>query len=280
MQDDGVLAKILVPAHGGELACGQPIALLVEDQAAYAQFLSLDPSVYSGSAAAVSSPAAAPADSPAPVVAATPQRFSPAAKHRIASAGLSASAAVANLVGSAKHGIITKADIVNAQLTGALSLAPSRTAAVAAPSSSVPAAVVVPAPVLASVPASVPPPPPAAAAAGPVNDRYVDVPNSNMRKVIARRLTESKATVPHLYLSVECEIDALLELRKTLKKDLDVAVSVNDIVIKSAALALRDTPRANARWNKAASTVQDGEGKVDISVAVRAFQYWIEIKYY
>lgn len=51
-------------------------------------------------------------------------------------------------------------------------------------------------------------------AAEPANERYVDIPNSNMRKVIARRLTESKSTVPHLYMSVECEIDELLNLRK------------------------------------------------------------------
>ena len=50
--------------------------------------------------------------------------------------------------------------------------------------------------------------------AEPANERYVDIPNSNMRKVIARRLTESKSTVPHLYMSVECEIDELLALRK------------------------------------------------------------------
>ena len=57
-------------------------------------------------------------------------------------------------------------------------------------------------------------------------------------------------------------------LPQVLKKDLDVTVSVNDLVIKSAALALRDTPRVVSRWNAATQSVQDGQGKVDISVAV------------
>ena len=52
----------------------------------------------------------------------------------------------------------------------------------------------------------------------PVNARYTDIPNTNMRKIIAKRLTESKATVPHFYSSIECEIDELMALRKSLKK--------------------------------------------------------------
>ena len=66
-------------------------------------------------------------------------------------------------------------------------------------------------------------------------------------------MTESKATVPHFYVSMECEIDELMALRKSLKKDLDVNISVNDLVIKSAALALRDVPEVNAKWNKVSS---------------------------
>jgi pyruvate dehydrogenase E2 component (dihydrolipoamide acetyltransferase) len=73
--------------------------------------------------------------------------------------------------------------------------------------------------------------------------------------------------VPHLYVTIECNIDALLNLRKTLKRDMDVNVSVNDLVIKGAALALRDVPEANAKWNKGAGRA-DASGGVDISVAV------------
>ena len=54
--------------------------------------------------------------------------------------------------------------------------------------------------------------------APPVNSKYIDIPNTNMRKIIAKRLTESKATVPHFYTSIECEIDELMALRANLKK--------------------------------------------------------------
>jgi pyruvate/2-oxoglutarate dehydrogenase complex dihydrolipoamide acyltransferase (E2) component len=53
---------------------------------------------------------------------------------------------------------------------------------------------------------------------GPVNSNYTDIPNSNMRGIIASRLTDSRATVPHFFTSIECEIDELLALRQTLKK--------------------------------------------------------------
>ena len=103
----------------------------------------------------------------------------------------------------------------------------------------------------------------------PVNPHYKDIPNSNMRKVIAKRLTESKATVPHFYTSIECEVDKLMTLRKTLKREMNLNISVNDFVIKAAALALRDVPEANSRWNKQKSAVDAStSGQVDISVAV------------
>lgn len=93
------------------------------------------------------------------------------------------------------------------------------------------------------------------------------VPNSKVRKIIARRLTESKAAIPHFYLNVECEIDALLELRKTLNdRSTDSGkLSVNDFVVKAAAEALRKVPEANATWTDEAVLLYDD---VDVSVAV------------
>ena len=69
-----------------------------------------------------------------------------------------------------------------------------------------------------------------------------------MRKVIARRLTEAKQTIPHFYLSMDCELDALLKLRQELnaRAGADYKLSVNDFVIKALALALRQVPAANA----------------------------------
>jgi pyruvate dehydrogenase E2 component (dihydrolipoamide acetyltransferase) len=101
------------------------------------------------------------------------------------------------------------------------------------------------------------------------------IPNNNMRKVIAKRLTESKQTVPHFYLTVECELDKLLDIRKDLNfeaeskagKDAKPAykVSVNDFVIKAVALALKKIPAANASWSDEAILQYNN---VDISVAV------------
>ncbi len=79
---------------------------------------------------------------------------------------------------------------------------------------------------------------------------FTEQPLSNMRKVIARRLTEAKQTIPHFYLSMDCELDALLKLRQELngRAGADYKLSVNDFVIKAAALALRKVPKANASF--------------------------------
>ena len=119
-----------------------------------------------------------------------------------------------------------------------------------------------------------PPPAPTASAIPAVHAEmpgmpaYDELPNSNVRKVVARRLTESKQQAPHFYLSIDCEIDALLKLRAELnaasEKD-GVKLSVNDLVIKAAALALRKVPAANASYTEAAIRRYK---HVDISVAV------------
>jgi pyruvate dehydrogenase E2 component (dihydrolipoamide acetyltransferase) len=91
-------------------------------------------------------------------------------------------------------------------------------------------------------------------------------PNTTMRKVIARRLTESKQFAPHFYLTVDCEIDALLATRKQLNEKLaNGKVSVNDLVIRASAIALKQVPAANASWTETETRVYHS---VDISVAV------------
>ncbi len=106
------------------------------------------------------------------------------------------------------------------------------------------------------------------------NEEFYTIPNNNMRKVIAKRLLESKLTVPHFYLSIECEMDNLLESRmkinetfSQLKSEVDKnrKLSVNDFVILAAAKALKDVPLANASWTDSAIKVYNN---VDISVAV------------
>src|SRR3546814_12887401 len=88
-----------------------------------------------------------------------------------------------------------------------------------------------------------------------------------MRKVIAKRLSESKRTIPHFYLSVDCEIDALLAMRKQLNERADgkYKLSVNDMAIKAVGVALRRVPAANASWTDEGIKLYRS---ADVSVAV------------
>ncbi len=92
-----------------------------------------------------------------------------------------------------------------------------------------------------------------------------EIPLTGMRKAIARRLTESKSTVPHFYLTTECKVDALLAMREQINSVSPVRVSVNDLVVKAVAAAFIDVPDANVTWG---DNVLIKHGSVDISVAV------------
>jgi pyruvate dehydrogenase E2 component (dihydrolipoamide acetyltransferase) len=96
-------------------------------------------------------------------------------------------------------------------------------------------------------------------------DAYTAIPHSNMRRTIARRLAESKATVPHFYLSGECRVDALLALRGQFNESAPRKVSLNDFLIRAAACALRDVPDMNVTWTDEALL---RFRQVDIGVAV------------
>ncbi|WP_434644550.1 pyruvate dehydrogenase complex dihydrolipoamide acetyltransferase [Achromobacter piechaudii] len=102
----------------------------------------------------------------------------------------------------------------------------------------------------------------AARAARPAARR---VPHTGMRRAIARRLTESKQHVPHFYLSVDCKMDALLALRAQANQGGAVKLSVNDFIVRAAALALREVPEVNVSWHDDAIEYHAG---ADISVAV------------
>jgi pyruvate dehydrogenase E2 component (dihydrolipoamide acetyltransferase) len=115
-------------------------------------------------------------------------------------------------------------------------------------------------------------PAPAPKAPAPViTAPHTAIPHSTMRKVIARRLSEAKQTIPHFYVSIDCELDALMKLRADLNarspKDGPGAykLSVNDLVIKAAAATLRRVPGVNASWTDDAVIRYDD---VDISIAV------------
>jgi pyruvate dehydrogenase E2 component (dihydrolipoamide acetyltransferase) len=172
---------------------------------------------------------------------------SPLAKRMAAQAGLDLS----GISGSGPNGRIVKTDVE---------------AALAKPQ-----AAAKPAPAAASAPAPAAAPAPKAAPAPAITAPHTAIPNSSIRKVIARRLTESKQQVPHFYVSMDIEIDALLKLRSQLNatspKDGPGAfkLSVNDLVIKAAAVTLRRMPQVNATWTEDAILQYHD---VDISVAV------------
>jgi pyruvate dehydrogenase E2 component (dihydrolipoamide acetyltransferase) len=170
------------------------------------------------------------------------------------------------LMGSGKGGRVTKGDVLMAIQTGIpmpeLRTAPPDPPSIVAAGISAPAvgpARTAPIPLtpLAHLP------PPQVESFG----TFEDVANNNMRKVIARRLTESKRDVPHYYTSMEVELDNVLKLRKQLVSQHDVKVSVNDVVIRCVSLALRDVPEVNGTYDTKSDTVKL-QDSIDVSVAV------------
>jgi len=238
--DEGVLGKILVGDGTEGVKVNAPIAVLVEPGEA----------VPSGAAAAAPPPRMATTPAPqapvsaiaAPVASGERVFASPLAKRMAKQAGIDLS----SVAGSGPNGRVVRADVEAA--VGGAKAAPASAAA----------------PVAAAAPA---PRAPAAVIAAP----HTLVPHSNMRRVIARRLTEAKSTIPHFYVSMDIEIDALLKLRAELNAKsakegpASFKLSVNDLIIKAAALTLRRVPRVNASWTDEALAVYED---VDISVAV------------
>jgi len=254
--DEGKVGKILVAEGTEGVQVNAVIAVLLEEGedagaiAAAPAPAAPKPAPVPGAAATVApapAPAAAAPAASAPAASATGARLfaSPLAKRMARQAGLD----LAALTGSGPHGRVVKRDI-EAALAGGV---PSAVAAA-------PAAAAVAAPVAAS--------------AGPTAARLADLlgmayelqPLSSMRKTIARRLTEAKQTVPHFYLTVDCEIDELLKLRKELNGRFeDTKISVNDFVIRAAALALKQVPGANASFDETGILLYQ---HADVSVAV------------
>ncbi len=99
---------------------------------------------------------------------------------------------------------------------------------------------------------------------------YTEVPHTTMRKVIAKRLTEAKRAIPHFYLTADCRVDKLLEMRKVINAKAPEGegaykLSLNDFVVKAVALALKEVPEANASWNDDAVRLYNS---ADIAIAV------------
>ncbi len=258
--DEGVVGELVVPEGAQGVKVNAVIARLLgegEDKAALKSASSAAPKAVSPAPAASTRQSAAPASPPSaaekPAAQTAPPApagngadrvfASPLARRMAAQAGVD----IARLKGTGPHGRIVKADIDAALKGGAPMRAP-------APAASSPKAPPMPAtPSMAQV----------AALAG--NAPYTPIPHTNMRRTIARRLTEVQQSVPVFYLTVDCELDALLEARANVNAQIESKISVNDFVIKAAALALRKVPAVNASWSEDAVLRWDN---VDISVAV------------
>jgi pyruvate dehydrogenase E2 component (dihydrolipoamide acetyltransferase) len=254
--DEGTLGKILVAAGTEGVKVNAPIAVILEEGESAASAAAPAPaSAPAPAVAAAPAPAAAPSARPvaAPVADAGRVFASPLARRMAEQAGLDISA----IRGSGPNGRIVKADIDAARAGGQAGRMPAAAAATAAPSAAPAAAAPAPAAVSAA----------SLAAIGP----HKLVPLSSMRRVIARRLTESKQQVPHFYLTVDCVIDRLLAGRAALnakspeKGPGAFKLSVNDFVIKAVAVALRQVPAANASYSDDGILMWDD---VDVSVAV------------
>ena len=235
--DDGIVGKLLVADGQEAIKINAPIAVLLEageDRAALANF---KPPAIPASAVTMAAPGVAAAK-PAAMPMAAPQSSvpgiksnartiaSPLARRLAAQKGLD----LTRLKGSGPHGRIIKRDLEGAQPMAAA--AAVKTAPGAAASST------------------------AREMALFAEGSYELVAHTPMRKTIARRLTESKSTIPHFYLTIDCDLDGLLEMREKLnaqspKGDDGYKLSVNDFIIRASALALRRVPEAHASWSEA-----------------------------
>ncbi|CDZ51343.1 pyruvate dehydrogenase complex dihydrolipoamide acetyltransferase [Neorhizobium galegae] len=265
--DEGTVAKLVVAAGTEGVKVNALIAILAADgedvSAAASSGGGASPAPKAEAAPAPKAEAApapavaTPAPAAAPASSSGAKTFSsPLARRLAKEAGLDLSA----VSGSGPHGRVVKADIEKAVASGGAKAAPAAAQQTAG----------APAPAIAK---------------GPADDTvlklfpegsYELLPHDGMRKTIASRLTESSQTVPSYFVSMDCELDALMKLRaeinksspmkKTDKGDVPAfKLSVNDFIIKAMALALRDVPMANASWTSTARVLHK---HADVGVAV------------
>jgi len=250
--DEGRIASLLVPEGTDNVAVGTVIALLAEGGEASPDL------VLEEAAPAIAGPVEAtppkmtappPATSPrpqhAPEVSASRTRVAPADRVKVSPLALRIAEAkgidLRNIAGTGPNGRIVRADLGVGPLVAPQPMATMPTAAIA---------------------------PPAAVAPPPAGVPVETVKLSSMRKTIARRLSESKQTVPHFYLTARCNLDPLLKLRAELNASLAarrVKLSVNDMLMKAMALALIEVPDANVQFG---GDELHRFSRVDISMAV------------
>jgi pyruvate dehydrogenase E2 component (dihydrolipoamide acetyltransferase) len=259
--DEGKIAKILVPEGTDGVKVGAPIAIMAGEGEAVdasavpkADTAAPAPPKPAPEPKADATPKSPPPQAPVETPAAPPQTAAPARAEgdRVKASPLARRLAQAqnidlsSIQGSGPGGRIVRADI-DAAVGKAPVAAPAAQAAAAAPALAT--HLVMPGPIEQAIP-------------------HEEVKLSNLRKTIARRLTEAKQQVPHIYLTVDIQLDALLKLRGELNAGLEsrgVKLSVNDLLIKALAQALIEVPECNVAF---AGDHMLKYGRADISVAV------------
>lgn len=228
MEVGSTIAVVGAPGESADVPAAEPEAPAAEAPAA---------PVAAPIASPVATPPAAPvAETPAPAAPAAPsgrQSVSPIARKLAKDSNLDLS----QITGTGPGGRIVKRDVLATAAAGT----PAAPAAAAPTSSS------------------------KELASQEYSSTYSTVPHTSMRKAIARRLTESKSTVPHFYLNADCQVDELLALRKKINESSPVKISVNDMVVRAVAAAFMDVPEANVVWTPEAMIKYES---VDVSIAV------------
>ncbi len=250
--DDGSIGKLLVPEGDTPVKVNAPIAIMLEEGEDAGALSGYAPVSVIAHPAPAHAPAAPAMSKPMPSAALkashqpTPRMPEVATKGRVFASPLARRLAMqggvelGQISGSGPHGRIIQRDVDAAIASGITGVKKA--------------------------------PPPAAISEIPAGE-YETIPHTAMRKTIARRLTESKSTIPHFYLTIECDLDALLSLRRELN---DVApkaqdgapeykLSVNDFIIRASALSLHKVPEANASWT---DTAMLHHKHADVGVAV------------
>ena len=247
--DEGVVAEILVPAGAEGVKVNAVIARLKGEGGAASPAPAAAPAAEAPAAEAKAAPAPVAAAAPAPVAASAPPAPKAASGGRILASPLARRVAaqkgvdLASVKGTGPRGRIVRADVDGAKPGAAPSKAAPAAAAAGTPSKSLEAL---------GIPAG----------------SYTMVPLDGMRKVIARRLTDSFRDIPHFPLTVDIEIDRLLEGRTRINAAVEksgVKVSVNDLLIKASAMALKAVPEANASFTPEGIAMHH---HADIAVAV------------
>uniref|UniRef100_A0A672LYF9 Acetyltransferase component of pyruvate dehydrogenase complex n=1 Tax=Sinocyclocheilus grahami TaxID=75366 RepID=A0A672LYF9_SINGR len=244
VQEEGYLAKILIADGTRDVPLGTPLCIIVEKESDISTFADYVETGVAASPPPAPTPVAAPPPTPAPAAPTAPAAPAAPRKGRVFASPLAKKLA-------AEKGI----DI--AQVTGTSTLTFNTISSI--PPKSAPAAAPTPA-----APTRSPPAVPAFAAVP--TGTFTDIPISNIRRVIAQRLMQSKQTIPHYYLSIDVNMDQVLELRKELNVKADnIKLSVNDFIIKASSLACLKVPEANSSWM---DTVIRQNHVVDVNVAV------------